>query len=168
MLINAKIANLDAVVHKADSVLLQRVLAQSFNFLTTCESSTAAKRFQLVAQVSHLYAARAKDLAEFKDSYVSCAKNVLHEIIAGDMPGIELVDAALADILGVFPDIAAACPKLIFYVLEVLGQRTQDADCSQRLMKSFTTLLEQNVWLYNYFEIISDEETVQKFGMLSS
>lgn len=35
-------------------------------------------------------------------------------------------------------------------------------------MERFTALLEQNVWLYNYFEIISDEETAQKFGVLTS
>ena len=67
-----------------------------------------------------------------------------------------------------FDGIAALCPEISFYVLKALSQRVKDSDCAQELMERFRALLGQNMWLYNYFQIMSDEETTQKFGMLSS
>lgn len=45
LLINTLIANLDVVAREADSILLKQILTLSFNFLTTCDSSTMAERF---------------------------------------------------------------------------------------------------------------------------
>lgn len=49
LMVNAQIANLDTVIREADSVVLKQILTHSFNYLTTCESSTTAQRYQLLA-----------------------------------------------------------------------------------------------------------------------